>query len=202
MEIQHVNLWRYEEQRDATDCDGNHSSSRAYTSHREPSELVFSKADLFAAGGPSRASLDPKSTPDKGSADIGHGTDEGSCGWTISWERVTSKEELDKFLEELTSYDGMWAHEVESLYKARIRGIVQSKFAGASMLAFDPPARRGEPWTITKVYADNEYRMPKPVWSGDGTEMPFTQEEIAEISRDLEVIYEDAIVEPGSALHL
>jgi hypothetical protein len=202
MKVEHVDLWRYEETREATDCDGRHTSHKEYLDHRDPSDVVYSKADLFAVGAPSVTTLREGSDRDKGYASIGHATEEGGEGWDISWERVSHKDDLDTYLKDVEEdIVSIMDFEVPALYRARVRAQVRHQYPVATGIAVNPADAKGEPWEITAIYSGDRW-SPSTIWEGKAAEVPLTVAAVKEISHDLEVIYANQHIEAGSFVQI
>lgn len=203
MKVDLVRLWRYEESREATDCDGSHASHKEYLDHRGPSAIVYSKADLFAVGGPSEAFLDFGSGTNEGSASIGHSTDEGSVGWHIRWTCVTDKADLDSYIQEIEDGKmGIFDFQVDELYRARVRAHIRHHYPEATGIAVNPAAASGEAWEITAVYGSAAWGRRTALWEGPADEVPLSVASVKEISHDLEKIYATQPIEADSYVRL
>ncbi|MFE6739861.1 hypothetical protein [Streptomyces tubercidicus] len=203
MKVDLVRLWRYEESRESTDCDGSHASHKEYLDHRSPSAIVYSKADLFAVDGPSGAILEEGSDQNEGSASIGHGTDEGSVGWHIRWTRVTDKVDLDSYIQEIENGKmGIFDFQVDELYRARVRAHVRHHYPEATGIAVNPATAEGESWEITAVYGSEAWGKPKALWEGKADEVSLSVASVKEISHDLEVLYATEHIEADSYVRL
>lgn len=203
MKVDMVRLWRYEESREATDCDGPHASHKEYLDHRGPSAIVYSKADLFAVGGPSEAVLDSGSAPSEGSASIGHGTDEGGVGWHIRWTCVTEKADLDSYLQEIEEgKQGIFDFQVDELYRARVRAHVRHHYPQATGICVNPAAAKGESWEITAIYGSEAWGKRRALWEGLADEVPLSVASVKEISHDLEKLYATDYMEADSYVRL
>lgn len=197
-----ISLWCYEETREGTDCDGDHVRDTKYVSHVDPSHEVYGKCDLFAPGGPSKVRLRDGSTDTSGSAFVGHATDEGGRSWDISWKRVTDTGDLNDFL---ASAEGglrdISEAELHSLYRARVRANVRHQYPEATGLGVSPASAKGEPWSITEIYGGERW-SPTPLWEGQADEVPLSVAAIKQISRDLEILHKDQIIDSGSYVRI